>query len=122
MKIPSRSTSPKGEGKIPYWNWIRGNYCKGKDCKFQHDPKVMPKKGASATINSGEHKPKSKPLPKPKPKGKPGAPAMGDSFILEEPDDEGIAISMRTNTNKKKKVSFSINIIFHKIIYSTHLI
>ena len=47
---------------------------------------------------------------------------MGDSFILEEPDDEGIAISMRTNTNKKKKVSFSINIIFNKIIYSTQLI
>ena len=45
LRIPSRSISPKGEGEVPFWNWIRGNCPKGKEYKFYYDPKATPKKG-----------------------------------------------------------------------------
>ena len=98
LRTPSRGASLKGEGKVPCWHWIRGNCPKGKECKFYHDPKAAPKKGTFAAADSGEDKPK----PKPKPKGKPRAPAVGDSLILEESDDEGIAASVKINLNKRR--------------------
>ena len=116
-RSPSRGASPKGEAKVPCWSWIRGNCPKGKECKFHHDPKAAPKKGTSAAADSGGDKPKPKPTPKPKPKGKPGAPAVGDSFVLEESDDEG---SVKMNTSKKKKVSIDDDIgdiILNEAVY-----
>ena len=41
---------------------------------------------------------------KPKPKTKTGAPAVGDSFFLGEPDDEGIAASVKINDVKDNDV------------------
>ena len=120
-RTPSRSTSPKGEGKVPRWNWIRGICPKGKDCKFYHDPKAAPKKGTSAAADSGDDEPKPKPKTKPKRKGKPSAPAVGDSFFLEESDDEGIAASVKMNHVKKRNISFMEDIgeiILNEAVYS----
>ena len=122
-RTPSRSSSPKGEGKIPCWNWTRENCPKGKERKFHHDPKAAPKNGTSAAADSGGDKPKPKPTPKPKPpKTKPGAPAVGDSFFLEESDDEGIAASVKMNVVKERKISFNEDIgeiILNEAVYST---
>ena len=38
-----------------------------------------------------------------KPKPRPGTPAAGDSFFLEEPDDEGISASVKVSDVKTRK-------------------
>ena len=100
---------------------MRGNCPKGKECKFHHDPKAAPKKGTSAAADHEEDKAKPKPTLKPKPKGKPSAPAVGDSFFLEESDDEGIAASVKMNISKGKEISFdedACEIILNEAAYS----
>ena len=79
------------------------------------------KKSTSAAADSGDDKPKPKPTPRPKPKGKPSAPAVGDSFFLEESDDEGLAASVKMSITKSKKISFNEDIgeiILNEAAYS----
>ena len=94
-----------------------GTVRKGKNANSTMTPRQRPRKEHLQQQIQKKTSPNRNPLPNPSP----SAPAVGDSFVLEESDDEGSAASVRTNVNNKRKTSFDDDvddIVLNEAVYS----